>query len=343
MGLEPGRQYGSNPGKKLDCRSLWYRINPPNAANRGFRICPRSEAERLRATVLHLDDHLIAINKPAGLATQGGSGQIRHVDGMAAALRFGYDSSPLLVHRLDKDTSGILVLARDIRTAQTLATKFRMRDVRKLYWAVVEGVPRQARGRITFSLMRSNFGGSRKMVCIRNDSEPNIAAAKSAVTEFAVMRGTAERAAMVGLEPLTGRTHQLRAHLAEIGHPIIGDKKYNPDFWQNARIGGGVGGDGAHPAQLHLHARALEFLHPENGRKLRVEAPLPPHMDRACKEFGWDMDHFPEDPFGVTTTINPIDGFLSGTIRVSVPAINRREIRIPMSSRVDGASGRLPR
>ena len=286
------------PGQKIRLPIALVSDQPAECGESGIPHISESEAERLRATVLHLDDHLIAINKPAGLATQGGSGQIRHVDGMAAALRFGYDSSPLLVHRLDKDTSGILVLARDIRTAQTLATKFRMRDVRKLYWAVVEGVPRQARGRITFSLTRSNFGGSRKMVCIRNDSGPNIAAAKSAITEFAVMRGAGERAAMVGLEPLTGRTHQLRAHLAEIGHPIIGDKKYNPDFWQNARIGGGVGGDGAHPAQLHLHARALEFLHPENGRKLRVEAPLPPHMDRACKEFGWDMDRFPEDPFG---------------------------------------------
>jgi len=260
-----------------------------------------ADAEMIRAAVLYRDDHLIALNKPPGLPSQGGSGQRRHVDGLAEALCFGLEDKPRLVHRLDKDTSGILLLARTGRAATALTAAFRARETRKIYWAAVAGVPAPPMGTIRFGLVKAPGHGAQgeaeKMLCIHPQAVEKTPGAKRATTDYAVLSALAKRAAWVALVPVTGRTHQLRAHMAEIGHPIVGDGKYGGSGQENAGEGWGAQLGGEISRKLHLHARSLSFEHPFTGARLTLTAPLPEHMARTWEAVDWRVADVPADPF----------------------------------------------
>ena len=260
-----------------------------------------ADAAMIRDAVLYRDDDIIVLNKPPGLPTQGGSGQSRHVDGMAEALRFGYPDKPRLVHRLDKDTSGVLVLARTRAVAGALTEAFRSRETRKIYWAAVAGVPSPRMGTIRFGLVKAGGHGAggegEKMRCIHPKDIDTTEGAKRATTDYAVLSALGGRLSWVALVPVTGRTHQLRAHMAEIGHPILGDGKYGGSGQENLGDGWGAGLGGGLSRKLHLHARSIRLRHPVTGQPLLVTAPLPPHMARTWEAFDWIPAEAPEDPF----------------------------------------------
>ncbi len=298
--VDGGRVKGATriaPGQEV-------RIPPlPDEADaaRGPAKISDADVKLIQAAVLYRDDHIIVLNKPAGLASQGGSRQTRHIDGLAEALCFGYPEKPRLVHRLDKDTSGVLLMARTNRMASVLSAALRHRATRKIYWAIVAGVPHPRMGTIRFGLVKAPGRGAKgegeKMQCIHPDEVAKTPGAKRATTDYAVLSPLANRAAWVALVPVTGRTHQLRAHLAEIGHPIIGDGKYGGSGQENLGDGWGaqLGGDISN--KLHLHARYLQIEHPETGALMSFTAPLPPHMQSSWDSFGWRSDDVPVDPF----------------------------------------------
>ena len=236
----------------------------------------------LQAAVLYRDDQLIVLNKPPGLPVQGGPGIAVHLDAALDALRFGADR-PRLVHRLDRDTSGVLVLARTAGVAAKLAAAFRTRAMEKTYWAVVARRPIPPEGRIDLPLRRlSGPRGGRSAPAERNDPE-----ATRAITDFLTL-DHAGKLAWLELHPLTGRTHQLRVHCVAIGAPILGDVAYaEPD--QNGAFAATVAGLSE---ALHLHARALKLPHPAGGT-LVVEADLPPHMEQTFRTLGFTAPSAP--------------------------------------------------
>jgi len=259
------------------------------------------DAAMMKALVLYKDDHIIALNKPPGLPTQGGSKQTRHVDGLAEALTFGYAEKPRLVHRLDKDTSGVLLLARTRQVAGDLTKAFRARETRKIYWAAVAGVPAPQMGTIKFGLVKASghgaAGENEKMRAVHPQDVTRTEGAKHATTDYAVLSALAKRAAWVAMVPVTGRTHQLRAHMSELGHPIIGDGKYGGSGQENLGDGWGAMLGGDMSRKLHLHARSISIRHPVTGAKLTVTAPLPEHMERTWEFLHWDPREVPADPF----------------------------------------------
>jgi 23S rRNA pseudouridine955/2504/2580 synthase len=255
----------------------------PQPVATGTTITPnpvtRHELEDL---ILYRDDALIVFNKPAGLAVQGGPGIHRHLDGMLESLRepgFHEGARPRLVHRLDRDTSGVLVVARTPGVAAKLAAAFRGRDVHKTYWAVVSGRPEPEAGRIDLALVRVGKGaGALSAVAQKGDED-----AARALTEYRTLEQAGRKLSWMELRPITGRTHQLRVHCVALGAPILGDLKYHePD--QNGAFNAIVDGLSN---RLHLHARTLELPHPEGGL-LVVEAPLPPHMQATFKTLGFE-------------------------------------------------------
>jgi 23S rRNA pseudouridine955/2504/2580 synthase len=257
---------------------------PPLPAQPGPPPVPKPAdpvvARELEDMILHRDDHLIVLDKPHGLAVQGGPGIARHLDGMLDALRMDSPHRPRLVHRLDRDTSGVLVLARTPGVAAKLASAFRGRDVRKTYWAVVAGRPTPPEGRIDLPLLRyAGARGERSVPAARNDEE-----AQRAVTDYQTLDHAGQRLAWMELSPITGRTHQLRVHCVALGTPIVGDLKYHEPDQNGARsaIIDGLSN------KLHLHARALDLPHPAGGR-LVVEANLPPHMRETFKTMGFQV------------------------------------------------------
>ncbi len=240
----------------------------------------------IQGLVIHEDAKVIVLNKPSGLATQGGSGVTRHVDGLLEGLQGGKRQKPRLVHRLDRDTSGVLVVARTQPAAAALSESLRRRDAQKIYWALTKGVPKPHRGVIKLALVKqTGFGksGRDERMSAAEDDQDN---AKSATTHYAVMETAADQYAWVALRPVTGRTHQLRAHLAHLGTPIVGDFKYG---------GEKAKGRGELENRLHLHARSIDIAHPDGGR-LKVTAPLPPHMQQAWNLFGF-RENDARDPF----------------------------------------------
>lgn len=242
---------------------------------------PRDIAQIERA-ILHRDDDVIVIDKPPGLAVQGGTATEHHLDGMLDGLRFGSSERPRLVHRLDKDTSGVLVLARSAAAARFLTRAFRDKATKKIYWAIVVGVPKPRDGRIDRRLAKLPGPAGERVVEVEDEDD-----GKRAVTDYRTVAHAGDKIAWVAMNPITGRTHQLRAHMAAIGTPILGDGKY--------------GGAAAHPSgvadarKLHLHARAIAIPHPTRG-VLRVTAKLPPHMARTFKFFGFEESD-ERDPF----------------------------------------------
>lgn len=236
------------------------------------KASPERIAE-LEAAVLHKDDAVIVLNKPAGLATQGGTGLTEHLDGLLGYLKFGAAERPRLVHRLDKDTSGVLLLARSAAVAAKLADALRKRDAHKLYWALVMGVPEHRMGKIDLPLAKLPGAGGERMVYDEDDG-------KNAVSLYRTIETAGRRAAWLGMAPLTGRTHQLRVHAAAMGTPIVGDGKYGG---AEAFLTGGVS------RKLHLHARGIKLAHPDGG-KLQVRAPLPPHMVATWDFLGFTID-----------------------------------------------------
>lgn len=255
---------------------------PPPAAPVAAPPDPRRLRE-LEAMVLWRDDQLIVLNKPSGLATQGGPGITRHLDGMLEAWRTD-GQRPRLVHRLDRDTSGAIVVARTPGVAARLAAAFRRRDMEKVYWAVVAGRPVPVEGRIDLALVRAeDFRAGRVEV-----AEPGAADAARAITDYRTLEHAGRRLAWLELRPLTGRTHQLRVHCAAIGAPILGDVAYgttrgagDPDrAGENTALVAGL------DLHLHLHARRLVLPHPQGGL-LAVEAPLPPHMQATFRTLGF--------------------------------------------------------
>jgi 23S rRNA pseudouridine955/2504/2580 synthase len=237
------------------------------------------EQRELEELVIYRDDEVLALNKPHGLPVQGGPGIVKNLDAMLDALRFGHEERPRLVHRLDRDTSGVLLLGRTAATAAKLAALFRGRDIKKTYWAVVVGEPTPREGRIDIALAK--VGGLRGE---RTQAVDNPRDGARAITDFRTLDSAKRRAAWLELNPLTGRTHQLRVHCVEgLGTPILGDGKYG---------GAAAHMDGLSNA-LHLHARALRLPHPSAGT-LEIAAPLPPHMKETFRFFGFEEPRTPK-------------------------------------------------
>jgi 23S rRNA pseudouridine955/2504/2580 synthase len=238
------------------------------------KLVAPDEVKLLKERVIFKNQALIALDKPAGLAVQGGTRLDRHLDAMLDALRFDGKERPRLVHRLDRDTSGVLLLARSRVAAQELTRAFRARETRKIYLAITVGCPRPHQGKIDLALAKAGGRGQEKMVA---DAE----AGARAVTLFSVLDHAGQKAALVALMPVTGRTHQLRAHMAAIGTPILGDGKYGG---REAYIGAEIGIEN----RLHLHAARLE-IPDAKGKNLRFDAPVPHHFKAALKAFGFDL------------------------------------------------------
>jgi 23S rRNA pseudouridine955/2504/2580 synthase len=241
----------------------------------------------IEGLILHEDDDIMVLNKPSGLASQGGSGTRRHVDGMLASFEKNGER-PRLVHRLDRDTSGLLLVAKTRKAASKLGSVFRTRSARKIYWALTVGVPRPAQGEISAFLkkMPSNIPGtSGEIVRVVEQGE---AGAQHSHSYYSVIEQAGQKYAWVSLKPVTGRTHQLRVHMAELGTPIYGDPKYLTPPEGEGRdwfIAEGL------ENKLHLHARRLVIPHPSGG-KLDLTAPLPEHMKKSWETLGLDPHRY---------------------------------------------------
>jgi 23S rRNA pseudouridine955/2504/2580 synthase len=240
----------------------------------------RDDAAFLKSITLFEDNEVLVLNKPMGLAVQGGSGTVRHVDGMLGALQRRDGQRPRLVHRLDKDTSGVLLIAKTRLAAATLAKTFRSRAARKIYWALVAGVPKVKQGRVSTYLAKGGGPDGELMRVAAHGDEK----ASHAVTYYAVVEQAAQIVSWLSLKPVTGRTHQLRAHAAHIGHPIVGDPKYfDIENWE---LPGGI------QKKLHLLARRLVLPHPNGKGKIDVTAPLPAHMTQSWNLLGFDAKQY---------------------------------------------------
>lgn len=253
---------------------------PPAEASTAPKPRPKRErpplspedAEYAQSLVIHRDRAAIVVNKPPGLATQGGTKTDRHLDGLLDALAFEAENRPKLVHRLDKDTSGVLLLARSANAAGHFAKAFSSRTARKVYWALIVGVPSIEDGMIELPIAKQPGTGGEKMYVDEKEGSP-------ARTRYRVIERAGNSTAWVELQPFTGRTHQLRVHMAAIGHPIVGDGKYGG---QEAFLTGGIS------RKMHLHARRLKVDHPDGGA-IDVTADLPPHFAESLVHLGFAL------------------------------------------------------
>jgi 23S rRNA pseudouridine955/2504/2580 synthase len=255
---------------------------PDAEAPKPYTRVNAEDAALMHNMVLYKDDRVLVLNKPAGLAVQGGTKTHRHIDGMLDALsRKG--ERPRLVHRLDRDTSGVLLIGRDVAATAALAKSFQSRKAQKTYWALTLGVPRPEQGMLSGYMKKGMGEKGRELMIYARHGDPDASYARS---RYAVLARAGQRAAWVALRPETGRTHQLRFHMAGMGHAIAGDRKYvcdRPDV---------EGLD----EQLHLHARSITLPHPDGG-VLSVEAPLPKHMQNSFDALGFVQNDVQSDPF----------------------------------------------
>jgi 23S rRNA pseudouridine955/2504/2580 synthase len=256
------------------------RLPPPEAPKpastpRPKRARPELSAEQTElaeSMVIHKDAAAIVLNKPPGLATQGGTKTFEHVDGLLDALQYEAEGRPKLVHRLDKDTSGALLVARSAKAAAFFSKSFSGRTAKKIYWALVVGVPDIADGFIDLPIGKQPGTGGEKMQVDEKEGQP-------ARTRYRMIERAGNTGAWVELQPFTGRTHQLRVHMAAIGHPIVGDGKYGGP---EAFLTGGVS------RKMHLHSRRLRIDHPDGG-KIDITAELPSHFAESMKTLGFDL------------------------------------------------------
>lgn len=240
------------------------------------------DAAFIKSLVIYEDEDVLALNKPSGLAVQGGTKTSRHVDGLLSAWGEGLNR-PRLVHRLDRDTSGVLVLGKSPQAAAQLAGAFAKRRAQKIYWAIVTGFPKPGDGTIDRSLAKQGMG-DRELMMPADLNDPR---AETAETEYVTLARAGPRAAWMALWPHTGRTHQLRAHMLFLGHPIVGDPKYNTDASRTLSEG----------LKLQLHARRLVLPHPTRGT-LSLEAPISKELRAGFERFGFDEQEADPEPFG---------------------------------------------
>jgi len=248
-------------------------LTPPLGLSKGDR-------DFIEAMIIYEDEHVMVLNKPFGIAVQGGTGTKRHIDGLLAGMVDRFGDRPRLVHRLDRDTTGVLLVAKHRDAAARLGRVFQTRSAAKTYWALVKGVPKPHQGKVEAPLVKAaGPDGDRVRKALPGEQEK----AMHATTHYSVVDRVASKAAWVSLKPVTGRQHQLRAHMALIGHPIVGDNKY--------------GGDKSMPAEqiepkLHLHAHRLVLPHPYTAGKIDVTAPLPEHMKKTWELMGLDAERY---------------------------------------------------
>ncbi|MGC5779129.1 RluA family pseudouridine synthase [Methylobacterium sp. NFXW15] len=239
------------------------------------------DAAFIRSLILYEDAEMMILNKPFGLAVQGGSGTVRHVDGLLESMIGPDGQKPRLVHRLDKDTAGCLIIAKTRLAASTLAKSFRSRAARKIYWALCAGVPRVRQGRVSTYLAKDEPTDADARMRIAKHGEEG---ASHALTYYAMVDQAAQKLSWLSFKPVTGRTHQLRAHAAHIGHPIVGDPKYfSVENWE---LPGGI------QNRLHLLARRIVIPHPRTGKPVDVSAPLPQHMAQSWNLLGFDASRY---------------------------------------------------
>lgn len=259
---------------------------PPLAFDKRPADTPKADVKPLTAQerklfqsmVMHEDRDIFILNKPSGFAVQGGTKTHQHLDGLLMGLGVELGERPLLVHRLDRDTSGVIVIAKRRAVAAALGKMFATRAVKKTYWAIVQGVPKPPQGRIEVALIKAKGLEGDRMRASKAGEEDD---EQHAVTHYAVIDKASTVAAWVSLKPVTGRQHQLRAHMAHIGTPIMGDEKYGGDLNMPEGIA----------ERLHLHARRITFPHPRDGT-IDITAPLPEHMLKSFETFGFDPERF---------------------------------------------------
>ncbi len=268
-------------GQEIRVPPLAFDKRPADAPKSDVKPLGKEERRFFDGMILHEDKDLYVLNKEAGFAVQGGTKTHRHLDGLLMGLAAELGERPLLVHRLDRDTSGVIVVAKRRAIASALGKLFATRAVKKTYWAAVKGVPKPAQGRIDVALIKAKGPEGDRMRASAEGEEDD---EQRAVTNYAVIDKASDIVAWVSLKPVTGRQHQLRAHMAHIGTPIFGDEKY----------GGNAGMPEGMSKRLHLHARRIEFPHPRGGT-VDVTAPLPQHMRDTWAMFGFDPDRYDKD------------------------------------------------
>lgn len=246
---------------------------------------------QLNSNIIYEDEYLMAINKPPGLATQGGTNQNRHIDKYLAQLSLNTESNHLrLIHRLDKYTSGVLLVAKSLAATREMMKLFKNKNINKSYWAVSHGVPKKQTGGIKSSLVKDTSQPSRKMASM---SLPNLSSekkAKIAITKYAVQHTFGTLLSFLVLSPQTGRTHQLRVHLSSMGHPILGDLKYSSKAL-TANLPADIQATNL-ASSMFLHARSIEFQHPFFQKEITITAEAPQHFEVLSKYLEWDLKCF---------------------------------------------------